>query len=111
MTSLQIRIPVVLAVLIACSVPASMSAARVESPRQIVAADASWKFYLGDPGGRRCGRLQMARGGLLICRTTGASRVSLTRTIPAAQGKDIFLKVSAGTARHSTPSPVGEESA
>jgi beta-galactosidase len=51
MTSLQIRIPVVLAVLIACSVPASMSAARVESPRQIVAADASWKFYLGDPGG------------------------------------------------------------
>jgi len=51
MTILQIHIPVVLAALITCCVPASVSAARVESPRQVLAADAGWKFYLGDPGG------------------------------------------------------------
>ena len=36
---------------LACFVPISMSAANADTPRQELAADAGWKFFLGDPGG------------------------------------------------------------
>jgi beta-galactosidase len=48
---LQSRTLIVLAAILACFVPASMSAAKANSPRQELAADAGWKFFLGDPGG------------------------------------------------------------
>jgi beta-galactosidase len=48
---LQSRSLIVLATALACFVPVSMSAAGANSPRQELAADAGWKFFLGDPGG------------------------------------------------------------
>jgi beta-galactosidase len=51
MTTLQTRILIALATLVACFAPASMSWANTNSSRQVLAADAGWKFYLGDPSG------------------------------------------------------------
>jgi len=43
--------PIVFTALLACFLPISMSAAAANSPRQELAADAGWKFFLGDPSG------------------------------------------------------------
>jgi beta-galactosidase len=40
-----------LILVLACFAPLSISAASPNTPRQELAADAGWKFYLGDPGG------------------------------------------------------------
>jgi beta-galactosidase len=48
---LQCRTLMVIAATLACFVPVSMSAAMSNSPRQELAADAGWKFFLGDPSG------------------------------------------------------------
>lgn len=48
---LQIRTLIALAAMPACFVPVSMRAANATSPRQELAADAGWKFFLGDPSG------------------------------------------------------------
>jgi len=48
---LPFRHPVALAAILACLVPVSMHAAKAGTPRQEIAADAGWKFFLGDPGG------------------------------------------------------------
>lgn len=48
---LRSRILVILAATLACFMPVSMRAAESRSPRQDVAADAGWRFLLGDPGG------------------------------------------------------------
>ena len=45
------RILVVVAATLACCLPASISAADSNSPRQELAADAGWRFLLGDPSG------------------------------------------------------------
>ncbi len=45
------RIPIALAALLACFASASAMAADTSSPRQQIAADAGWKFFLGDPNG------------------------------------------------------------
>lgn len=42
---------IVFTALLACFVPASLSAADANLPRQELAADAGWKFFLGDPSG------------------------------------------------------------
>jgi beta-galactosidase len=41
----------ILAAILACFAPVSMSAANANSHRQELAADAGWKFFLGDPSG------------------------------------------------------------
>jgi len=46
-----LRIPIVLAAMGACFVPLSTSTATANAPRQELAADAGWKFFLGDPSG------------------------------------------------------------
>ncbi len=48
---IQSRKLLILVAIVACLVPVSMSAASANSPRQDLAADAGWKFFLGDPGG------------------------------------------------------------
>jgi len=48
---LQSRFLNVLAATMACFVSVPMSAAKSNSPRQEIAADAGWKFFLGDPSG------------------------------------------------------------
>jgi len=45
------RILVVVAATLACCLPASISAADSNSPRQELAGDAGWRFLLGDPSG------------------------------------------------------------
>src|SRR5664279_3534860 len=47
----QSRLLIVMATMLAWFLPVSLSAANASSPRQIVAADAGWKFFLGDPSG------------------------------------------------------------
>jgi beta-galactosidase len=47
----QPRLLIALAAALACFTPVSMSAAKPDSPRQVLPADAGWKFLLGDPGG------------------------------------------------------------
>jgi beta-galactosidase len=47
----QSRTLVALAATLACLAPLSTSAANARSPRQELAADAGWKFTLGDPNG------------------------------------------------------------
>jgi beta-galactosidase len=47
----QSRVTLVLAAMLAWCAPQSTMAASTPSPRQVVAADAGWKFFLGDPGG------------------------------------------------------------
>lgn len=42
---------IVLAAMAACTVRASLSSDMANSPRQELAADAGWKFFLGDPSG------------------------------------------------------------
>jgi beta-galactosidase len=48
---LQPRILLALAAVLACLTPVSMSAAKPDLPRQVLPADAGWKFILGDPAG------------------------------------------------------------
>ena len=48
---LQFRSLIVLAAMLAWFVPISLSAANASSPRQTLAADAGWRFFLGDPSG------------------------------------------------------------
>lgn len=50
MKLLSLRVSVLTA-LLGCFVPVSLSAADANVPRQELAADAGWKFFLGDPGG------------------------------------------------------------
>jgi beta-galactosidase len=45
------RNPILLFAILACLMPLSMSAATANSPRKELAADAGWKFFLGDPSG------------------------------------------------------------
>ena len=47
----QSRTLILLAASLACLAPVSMNAATANSPRQELAADAGWKFFLGDPSG------------------------------------------------------------
>ena len=47
----NIRVLTILAALLAWFLPVSASAASPDSRRQMLAADAGWKFFLGDPGG------------------------------------------------------------
>lgn len=47
----QFRSLIVIASLLAWFVPTSICAANSNTPRQAVAADAGWKFFLGDPSG------------------------------------------------------------
>jgi len=47
----MLRVLVALTVLLMCFAPPRMNAAKVGSPRQELAADAGWKFFLGDPSG------------------------------------------------------------
>ena len=49
--NLPLRTLIALAVALACVLPVSASAENAGSPRQDLAADAGWKFFLGDPGG------------------------------------------------------------
>jgi beta-galactosidase len=42
---------ILLAAILACFAPLSAGAANINSHRQELAADAGWKFFLGDPGG------------------------------------------------------------
>jgi beta-galactosidase len=49
--NLQSRTLIVLAATLASFLPVSMNAANGNSPRQELAADAGWKFFLGDPRG------------------------------------------------------------
>ena len=48
---LQLTHMILFAAMMACFVPVSMSAASANPPRQELAADAGWKFFLGDPSG------------------------------------------------------------
>ena len=48
---LQSRHMIALTAILACFVPVSMRAENAGTPRQEIAADAGWKFFLGDPGG------------------------------------------------------------
>jgi beta-galactosidase len=48
---LQFSKPMLLAVMFACSMAVSVNAADTSSPRQELAADSRWKFFLGDPNG------------------------------------------------------------
>jgi beta-galactosidase len=48
---LQSRYLIAFAAVLAYCVPASLNAAKADTPRQEIAADGAWKFFLGDPGG------------------------------------------------------------
>jgi len=47
----QLRTLIVVAAAVALFMPAAGNAAKADSPRQVLAADAGWKFILGDPTG------------------------------------------------------------
>ena len=49
--NLQLRTQIVLAAMLTCLMPVSISAASANLARQELAADAGWKFFLGDPSG------------------------------------------------------------
>jgi beta-galactosidase len=51
MMPIKIHILTITAVLVALFAPSAMNAAETGSPREVFAADASWKFILGDPNG------------------------------------------------------------
>src|SRR3954463_12584045 len=47
----QSQLAIALIALLALFVPAAVCAAKPDAPRQELAADAGWKFFLGDPAG------------------------------------------------------------
>ncbi len=48
---MKLQLRILIAVLLACFIPGSMSATTATSPHQELAADAGWRFFLGDPSG------------------------------------------------------------
>ena len=80
---------VALVAIFASVFPISMSAAKPGTPRQELAADAGWKFFLGDPNGAEAplfadGAWRTVRGGCYLDHAWG---VRAARALDADPGR------------------------
>ena len=99
---IRLSTQILLAAIIACFLPVSIGAASANPARQELAADAGWKFFLGDPSGAEASSFSDVSWRVVDLPHDWSIESKPDKDNPSGSGEGFFPVGLAGIARHST---------